>query len=105
MAAPSGRCLVPERRSDHRQPPPVRPRAGPGSRREGWGVVALCETGGVTTHELNALLDRLEDEAAADGALDADALYEGFTTWAEGTGRALYPHQEEALLEITTGSH
>ena len=58
----------------------------------------------VTVHELNALLDQLEDDAV-DGALDADALYEGFTTWAEGTGRALYPHQDEALLEIATGSH
>ncbi len=59
----------------------------------------------ITVHELNALLDRLEDEAGPDGELDADSLYEGFSTWAEGTGRALYPHQEEALLEITTGSH
>ena len=40
-----------------------------------------------------------------DGELDAESLYEGFATWAEGTGRALYPHQEEALLEISTGSH
>ncbi len=58
-----------------------------------------------TVHELNSLLDRLEDEAGPGGTLDADALYEGFTTWAEGTGRVLYPHQEEALLELTTGSH
>ncbi|MEE6282788.1 DEAD/DEAH box helicase [Georgenia sp. MJ170] len=59
----------------------------------------------VTVHELNVLLDRLEDDAAEDGELDPDALYEGFTAWAAGTGRALYPHQDEALLEIATGSH
>src|SRR5690606_9085814 len=45
------------------------------------------------------------DEAEPGGELDPDALYEGFSTWAEGTGRTLYPHQEEALLEIATGSH
>lgn len=59
----------------------------------------------VTAHELNALLDQLEDEAGPDGDVDADALYEGFARWAQGTGRTLYPHQEEALLEIATGSH
>ncbi|MDD9207831.1 DUF3516 domain-containing protein [Georgenia sp. 10Sc9-8] len=48
------------------------------------------------------LLDRLED--AGEG-VDPDALYEAFTAWAASTDRPLYPHQDEALLEIVTGSH
>ncbi|MDC7120979.1 DUF3516 domain-containing protein [Cellulomonas fimi] len=36
---------------------------------------------------------------------DADALYEAFTGWAADRGLALYPHQEEALLELVTGAH
>ncbi|WP_434056476.1 DEAD/DEAH box helicase [Georgenia wangjunii] len=58
----------------------------------------------ITVHALNVLLDDLED-AAGDGPVDPDALYEGFAAWASGTGRPLYPHQDEALLEIATGSH
>ncbi|WP_277211854.1 DEAD/DEAH box helicase [Isoptericola croceus] len=38
-------------------------------------------------------------------APDPDALFEGFGEWAASTGRSLYPHQEEALLELMTGSH
>ncbi|MFC4632203.1 DEAD/DEAH box helicase [Promicromonospora alba] len=36
---------------------------------------------------------------------DPDVLFESFSEWAAGGGRALYPHQEEALLEVMTGSH
>lgn len=36
---------------------------------------------------------------------DPDALYEAFTGWATDQGLALYPHQDEALLELVTGSH
>ncbi|UFU02033.1 DUF3516 domain-containing protein [Ruania suaedae] len=36
---------------------------------------------------------------------DDDALVEAFTDWAAGRGLSLYPHQEEALLELVTGSH
>ena len=51
---------------------------------------------------LNEILDDLEDE----GHLGHDdALYEAFVSWAEGTGRPLYPHQEEALVEILAGNH
>ena len=50
---------------------------------------------------LNEILDDLEDE----GRLGNDALYEAFVSWAEGTGRPLYPHQEEALVEILAGNH
>ncbi|SKC65786.1 DEAD/DEAH box helicase [Krasilnikoviella flava] len=43
--------------------------------------------------------------APTGGAPDPDVLFEGFGEWAAGTGRPLYPHQEEALLELMTGSH
>ncbi|WP_258723807.1 DEAD/DEAH box helicase [Cellulomonas sp. NS3] len=36
---------------------------------------------------------------------DPDALYDAFTGWASEQGLALYPHQQEALLELVTGSH
>lgn len=36
---------------------------------------------------------------------DPDAVYERFAAWAAGRGLALYPAQEEALLEIVTGSN
>ena len=51
---------------------------------------------------LNELLDNLEDR---DQLGDVDALFEAFCGWAEGTGRPLYPHQEEAFLEILDGHH
>ena len=34
-----------------------------------------------------------------------DALLEAFTGWAADRGLSLYPHQEESLLELVTGSH
>lgn len=46
----------------------------------------------------------LADRVPADSH-DADALYEAFTEWAADRGLALYPHQDEALLELVTGSH
>ncbi len=36
---------------------------------------------------------------------DPDALYEAFVGWAADEGLSLYPHQEESLLELVTGSH
>lgn len=36
---------------------------------------------------------------------DPDVLFESFSEWAAAGGRVLYPHQEEALLEVMTGSH
>ncbi|WP_026460081.1 DEAD/DEAH box helicase [Schaalia suimastitidis] len=54
------------------------------------------------TAPLNAVLDRLED---AEQLGDIDALYEAFTQWAASTGRPLYPHQDDALLEILSGNH
>jgi superfamily II RNA helicase len=38
-------------------------------------------------------------------AVDADALYEAFTAWTTDRGLELYPHQDEALLEILSGSN
>ncbi len=39
------------------------------------------------------------------GPKDSDSLYEGFVAWAEAGGLPLYPHQDEALLEILTGAN
>jgi superfamily II RNA helicase len=36
---------------------------------------------------------------------DADALYDAFATWTAERGLALYPAQEEALLELVSGSN
>ncbi|GHH50127.1 helicase [Streptomyces candidus] len=49
--------------------------------------------GGVT------LIDQLPPNA------DPDALFEAFQSWAEGRGIALYPAQEEALMEVVTGAN
>ncbi|MEV5070513.1 DUF3516 domain-containing protein [Microbacterium sp. LMI12-1-1.1] len=47
--------------------------------------------------------------AAASGsgsaAPDADALYDAFVEWAADEGFALYPAQDEAVIEIVSGSH
>ncbi|WP_048772859.1 DEAD/DEAH box helicase [Cellulomonas flavigena] len=51
---------------------------------------------------LNEILDDLEDAGRLG---DDDALYEAFMSWAASTGRRLYPHQEEALVEILAGNH
>ncbi len=39
------------------------------------------------------------------GPRDPDALYESFLTWAGIGGLELYPHQDEALLEILSGAN
>ncbi|WFE29046.1 DUF3516 domain-containing protein [Solwaraspora sp. WMMD791] len=36
---------------------------------------------------------------------DPDAVYERFAEWAAGRGLELYPHQEEALIEIVSGAN
>ena len=45
------------------------------------------------------LTDQLPD------AFDPDALYEAFSAWADGQGLPLYPHQQEALIEVVSGSN
>ncbi len=56
----------------------------------------------MTEPALSVLLDDLED-LGADELIDS--LYMGFHGWAESTGRPLYPHQDEALTGLLTGSH
>lgn len=36
---------------------------------------------------------------------DPDAVMDRFLGWVDGRGLAMYPHQEEALLDIVGGSH
>ena len=51
---------------------------------------------------LNELLDNLEDSGKLN---DPDALYEAFCSWAESGGRPLYPHQDEAFIELLGNNH
>jgi superfamily II RNA helicase len=53
----------------------------------------------MTTTDPAALIDRLPDGA------DPDELFLAFSEWAEQRGLPLYPHQEEALIEVVSGSH
>jgi superfamily II RNA helicase len=46
-----------------------------------------------------SLLDWLPDDA------DPDALFDAFAGWAKERGLTLYPHQEEALIEIVSGAN
>ncbi|MCL2393123.1 MAG: DEAD/DEAH box helicase, partial [Acidimicrobiaceae bacterium] len=48
-------------------------------------------------------LAALDDAAAAPSS--PDEVLDSFARWAAGTGRALYPAQEEALLEVFAGSN
>jgi len=45
----------------------------------------------------------LADELPAE--TDPDTLFTAFAGWAEDRGLALYPHQEEALIEVVSGSN
>jgi superfamily II RNA helicase len=45
------------------------------------------------------LADRFPDTA------DPDAVFDAFSGWAAGQGFSLYPHQEEALIEIVSGGN
>ena len=40
-----------------------------------------------------------------DAPPDPDAIYGAFASWATEQGLALYPHQEEALIEVAMGSN
>ncbi len=51
---------------------------------------------------LNEILDDLEDAGTLG---DDDALYQAFASWAESTGRPMYPHQADSLFEILAGNH
>jgi len=49
-----------------------------------------------------SLLDRLPDQGTTP---DPDTLFEAFEAWVAELGLTLYPAQEEALVELVTGSH
>ena len=36
---------------------------------------------------------------------DPDAVFDAFSAWAQEQGFSLYPHQEEALIEIVSGAN
>jgi superfamily II RNA helicase len=50
------------------------------------------------------LTDQLADSLAG-GEPDADSLFDAFGTWAKRLGLDLYPHQEEALIELVSGAN
>jgi superfamily II RNA helicase len=50
---------------------------------------------------LTDLLPPPSDTAAP----DPDAIFSAFAGWAKDRGLSLYPHQEEALIEVVTGSN
>ena len=45
------------------------------------------------------------DHLIPDSGDDPDALYEAFVGWAADDGLALYPHQDEAIIDILTGAN
>ncbi len=49
------------------------------------------------------LIDHLPDPVP--GGVDPDALVEAFTDWAAERDLELYPHQEEAILELLSGAN
>ena len=48
---------------------------------------------------------RLTDLVPDAGAADPDALYGAFIEWTTADGITLYPHQEEAVIDILTGAN
>lgn len=58
------------------------------------------------TTDSPALLDDPADLSALRAkAADADELFASFAAWAEARGTALYPAQEEALIELLSGAN
>ncbi|HEX3003396.1 MAG TPA: DUF3516 domain-containing protein [Angustibacter sp.] len=51
------------------------------------------------------LLTDLVPDRPADAPADPDALYDAFTTWTADQGLTLYPAQDEAVIEVLTGSN
>ena len=51
-----------------------------------------------------SLADRLPPSTTS-GPPDPDDLYEAFVDWAQDGGLSLYPHQQEAALELVTGTN
>jgi len=52
-----------------------------------------------------SLTDRLPATPSPDADVDPDALFDAFEAWVSERGLALYPAQEEALIEVMTGSN
>ncbi len=52
---------------------------------------------------LNVALDRLEDDFGLTPS--PEAIHDAFEGWVATTGKAMYPHQAEALLNIVSGDH
>jgi len=46
-----------------------------------------------------------DDSAAPQAQTDPDAIFEAFSGWVEKQGLTLYPHQEEAMIEIVSGAN
>ena len=58
------------------------------------------------TDELPSLYKLLPlDEQGNLEHLDPETALERFINWAEGSGKALWDHQEEALLDLASGNH
>jgi len=47
----------------------------------------------------------LAERALTSVTTDPDTLYAVFSAWAEESGIALYPHQDEAVIEVVSGRH
>ncbi len=60
-------------------------------------MVSGCDDGCIMR-----LVDHLP---AAEESDDADVVFDAFSSWAEGEGLTLYPAQEDALIEIVSGSN
>ena len=74
---------------------PVLSRARPRSRTGAIAAAARDRLGRMT----QPLLDR------APRPYDADAMYDAFVEWADERGFALYPAQDEAIIEIVSGAN
>ncbi|MGA1812576.1 DUF3516 domain-containing protein [Frondihabitans sp. 4ASC-45] len=57
-------------------------------------------------YPLKALLSEYygPNDTHGDGSYDADTVYTDFAGWAEESGRALYPAQDEAMIELVSGA-
>src|SRR5674476_1240129 len=84
------------------------PPAAPGPRPAARGIVHHDGLGGWVPmspqplDHLRNLADRLPD---GDQRTAPDALYDAFVGWAGDQGFELYPAQQDAVLELVTGSH
>src|SRR6201996_1916393 len=65
----------------------------------------MAQTVAGTRHDRTAMtLTELVPPQTA-GAADPDAVFSAFAGWAKSQGLDLYPHQEEALIEVVSGAN